>query len=190
MTMVENADSELGVAPRSLCPGPWGFLDLLHSCRGHRPVLLATAQGPDRLRGDVLTCSGDVILPGSAACLWSWAKPPCQCAQVGRGGPERALAPRPPGSQGHWAREAEELGRDVVAGTAPSALPIEGDTEGVTDLCLAQWSAALPASGVGIRVTPRAGGSGSGSERGQQSGTSRGMARRTSAESERGERAL
>lgn len=171
MTMVENADSEPGVAPRGLCPGPWGFLDLLHSCQGHRPVLLATAQGSDRLLGDVLTCSGDVILPGSAAFLWSQAKPPCQCAQVGRGGPEHALAPRPPGSRGHRAREAEEPGRDVVAGTAPSALPIEGDTAGVTDLCLARWSATLPASGVGIRVTPRAGGRGSGSERGQQNGT-------------------
>lgn len=129
-TMVENVNSELGMVLRGLRPGPWGFLDLLHSCWGHKPGSLATAHGPDRLPGDVLTYSGDVILPGSAACLWSWAKPLCQRAQVGRGGPERALAPRLPGSRGRRAGEAEEPGREVVAGTAPSALPAVRDAEG------------------------------------------------------------
>lgn len=128
--MVENVNSELGMVLRGLRPGPWGFLDLLHSCWGHKPGPLATAHGPDRLPGDVLAYSGDVILPGSAACLWSWPKPPCQRAQVGRGGPERALAPRLPGSQGCRAGEAEELGLEVVAGTAPSALPAVRDAEG------------------------------------------------------------
>lgn len=42
--MFESVDSEPGVALRGSCPGTWGFLDLLHSCWGHKPVSLATAQ--------------------------------------------------------------------------------------------------------------------------------------------------